>query len=106
MNTLKVEEKLIENVANYPHNLAAAFRLTSRQTKEKVAAIRTHYYRHVRPKTPLFFIKTANGLAINSKVFTVKKETPRTLTLKGKLINIDDMSDGEKVDFFNLIFQL
>lgn len=102
-------ERLVENVVKFPMNLQAVFRLTAKQTNSTPGAIRRLYYgNNGKPglidTSPMFMVQSANGVIINSKTSTVKKETKRTLTLKQDMLSIGGLSKDEKVAFFDMFF--
>jgi len=110
-NKAKIKEVLIENVKKYPSNIAAAIRLTGRQTGASKNTLTYMYYGSpsrnivgVRDEIPMFITQTEKGLVINTKSSFTKKETKRTLTLKTELINIPDMTSEDKVAFFDMLF--
>lgn len=100
---MKYVEKLVENIQNNPTNIAAAIRLTSRQTKTSVSTITNHYYKKMRRLTPLFVVMTSKGISINSKNSKVLKETKRTLKLDTKINDLKEMTIEEKASFFDLL---
>ncbi len=105
-NYSKIHDTLIENITEYPTNIAAALRLTARQTKSTYFMVKNYYYRHMRNSTPLFIIRTTKGISINGKVQAAKKETARTLQLKDSLISLGTLSREDKADFFDILLGL
>jgi hypothetical protein len=99
-----VKEKLVENVAKYPHNLQAVFRLTAKQCKVKKRSVEDMYYRHVRNSGDVLFMTiTSQGALINTKQCEAIKEGKRTLTLSESLIDLTNLSTIEKAAMFDLM---
>jgi hypothetical protein len=109
------EEVLIQNVKNNPNNLAAAFRLTARQTKRSFNAVQGHYYcghvlksgekRGVSHRIPMFITQTVNGMLLNTKNSSVIKENSKVLKLKANVSNLAGLNTEEKVALFDIIFK-
>lgn len=111
-----IRESIIENISSNPTNLQAAFRLTANQHKVKSGYIQYLWYsqaqlpnadgsksKGMRSGKALFLTKTSKGVIINVKHSPVIKETKTYVTLGHSLIETEDMSDQEKIGFFDLI---
>lgn len=110
MKKSTIIEKIVTNVSNNPHNIAAALRLTAKQTKKKQHQIDYLYYGHVnrgiegiRKFRPMFITHTKNGIVMNVKRSLALLETKKELKLKIPLTDMKDLTMEQKASWFDII---
>jgi len=103
INVEEVDKLLIKSISKSPTNLNASFKLASRELGYKVATVRNHYYRTLRKKEPIFMIRTAVGITINTKQAEVIKESAKGFKLKHPLLKLKGLSNEQKIELFDML---
>jgi len=103
INTVELDKLLIKSISNAPTNLSASFRLASNKLGLNYNSVSTHYYRVLSKKTPIFMIKTAVGITINTKQAEVLRESAKSFKLKHPLLKLKGLSNEQKIDLFDML---
>jgi hypothetical protein len=103
INVPELEKLLIKSISNNPTNVTASFRLASRKLGINYHTVVAHYYNILRKKEPIFMIRTAVGITINTKRVELLKENAKSFKLKHPLLKLKGLTDKQKIELFDML---